>query len=160
TQIQALVAQYYPDDTIEVQTMQANFQESHAELKSLAQLLAYASAISLLLAAFGIYVLAATSVQKRGREIILRKLYGANAYAIARLVVREFALLIGIAALLALPLAYLSIQNYLADFIERAPIGVWTILAAFIVSSVVAGLATLRHTLSAMRMMPVQVLRE
>ena len=99
-------------------------------------------------------------VQRRTKEIVLRKLYGANGAAITKLLAKEFFVLIGIGAVIGLPIAYWRIQVYLSGFLERAPIGVTTILGALLVGLVVAVLSTLRHTFSAVRIAPVQVLRD
>jgi putative ABC transport system permease protein len=126
----------------------------------LARLLAAASVIATAIAAFGIYVLAAYSVRRREKEIVLRKLYGAGHATIARLVAREFAVLVGAGALLGLPFAWVAIQRWLDAFAERAPIGVWTLVAALLVAAVVALVATLRHALAAVRIRPILALRE
>jgi putative ABC transport system permease protein len=99
-------------------------------------------------------------VQRRTREIVLRKLYGASAGAIGRLVAREFATLIGIGALVGLPAAWLATARYLAGFTERAPVGLWTLSAALAIAALVALGSTLRHTLTAVRVTPVLALRD
>jgi putative ABC transport system permease protein len=105
-------------------------------------------------------VLAAYSVRRREKEIVLRKLYGAGHAAIAQLVAREFAALVGAGALLWLPFAWVSIQRWLAAFTERAPIGAWTLGAALLVAGIVALVSTLRHALAAVRIRPASALRE
>jgi ABC-type antimicrobial peptide transport system permease subunit len=113
----------------------------------------------LAIAGFGTYVLAAHTVQRRAREIVLRKLHGAGPSHIALLVVRETGALALLAALAALPLAWLGIGRYLAQYVERAPIGGWTLLAAFAMTLLVAALAVARHAWLAMRMRPADALR-
>jgi putative ABC transport system permease protein len=132
----------------------------YADDLRLARLLAAASAIATAIAAFGIYVLAAYTVRRREKEIVLRKLYGAGHAAIARLVAREFAVLVGAGALLGLPFAWVAIQRWLGGFAERAPIGGWTLVAALLVAGTVALMATLRHALAAVRIRPAAALRE
>jgi putative ABC transport system permease protein len=125
----------------------------------LAGLLGTASLVALIIAAFGIYVLSAYSVQRRAREIVLRKMHGASRTAIARLLGKEFALLIGAGALLGLPVAAVTSQRYLADFVERAPMGAWPLVWALALAALVALAATTRHTLAAMRIKPALALR-
>lgn len=79
--------------------------------------------------------------------------------AIARLVGKEFALLIGAGALLGLPLAALAIERYLTGFVARAPMGAWPLLAALFLALLVALGATARHTLAALRIAPAAALR-
>jgi putative ABC transport system permease protein len=159
--IEALLSRYFPNETFAVkrlQTVVANL--FYADDVRLAKLLAAASVIATAIAAFGIYVLAAYSVQRRRKEIVLRKLYGAGGAAIGALVAREFSALVGAGALLGLPVAYLAIARWLAGFTERAPIGVWTLVAALLVALAVALVSTLRHALAALRIRPALALRE
>jgi len=158
--IEALWPRYFPNDVLEVQRMVALFSQNYADDRRLAKLLAASSVIATAVAAFGIYVLAAYSVQRKAREIVLRKLYGAGGAAIGRLVAREFLALIGIGALIGLPIAFVALQRYLASFTEQAPVGAWTLGAALLVSLLVALGSTVRHGLGAMRIRPVQALRE
>lgn len=158
-QVDALWRQHLPTHATAIRRASSYFAANYADDLRLAKLLAAASLTATLLAAFGIYVLSAYSVQRRTREIVLRKLYGANRSAIARLLSREFLLLTGIAALLGLPLAALAIARYLASFVEHAPVGGWTMAAALALIALVALAATARHTLAALRMAPALALR-
>ena len=159
-EIEDMWPRWFPNDVLEMERMDTIYAGNYADDLRLAKLLAASSVIATAIAAFGIYVLAAYSVQRRAREIVLRKLYGAGSAAVGGLVMREFLLLIGAGALLGLPPAWLAMEHYLAGFTERAPIGVWTIVAALLVAGAVALGSTLRHTLAAVRIRPALALRE
>ncbi|MCC2957631.1 ABC transporter permease [Massilia sp. IC2-477] len=158
--IEALWPRYFPNEVLEVQRMASLYALNYADDLRLAKLLAASSVIATAIAAFGIYVLAAYSVQRKAREIVLRKLYGAGRAAIGRLVAREFVALIGIGALLGLPVAFVAVQRYLAGFTERAPVGAWTLAAALVVAALVAMGSTVRHAVAAMQIRPAHALRE
>jgi putative ABC transport system permease protein len=152
---------YFPNEGLDVTRVSTLMSDMfYADDLRLAKLLAASSAIATAIAAFGIYVLAAYSVRRREKEIVLRKLYGAGNAAIAQLVAREFAALVGAGALLGLPFAWVAIQRWLGAFTERAPIGAWTLVAALLVAGVVALVSTLRHALAAVRIRPALALRE
>ena len=159
--IEALWPRYFPNEPVDIVRMPTLISDIfYADDLRLAKLLAASSAIATAIAAFGIYVLAAYSVRRREKEIVLRKLYGAGSAAIARLVAREFAALVGAGALLGLPFAWVAIQRWLGGFTERAPIGAWTLVAALLVAGVVALMSTVRHALAAVRIRPASALRE
>jgi putative ABC transport system permease protein len=94
---------------------------NYADDARLAKLLATATAtaIALVIAAFGTYTLAAHTVQRRAREIALRKLYGATPRDVGRLMARETGLLAVMAALGALPVAALLIHLHLTGYAHR-----------------------------------------
>jgi len=159
--IEALWPRYFPNETLDVVRMKSFIAaEFYDEDLRLAKLLAASSVIALAIAAFGIYVLAAYTVQRRTKEIVLRKLYGAGNGEIGNLLAREFAALFGAGALLGLPVAWLATQHYLAPFVERAPIGLWTLCAAAAVAAAVTVCATSRHAVAALRITPALVLRD
>lgn len=158
--ITAALQRVAPDQAIAIERAQAYLSANYADDLRLAKLLGLASMVAIAIAAFGIYVLATYSVQRMGRQIVLRKLYGAGRSAILALVGREFASLLALGAAIALPLAALVNARYLAGFVERAPIGPWPLLAALLLAVVVTLLSTLRHTLGALRMAPAHLLRD
>ncbi|WP_426207724.1 ABC transporter permease [Massilia sp. TWP1-3-3] len=157
--IEPLWRRQFPNELFALRRAASYFEEGYADDVRLAKLLGAASVVALLIAAFGIYVLAAYSVQRRAREIVLRKLHGASRSAIARLLGKQYAALIGAGALLGLPLAAVVMQRYLAGFVERAPMGWWPLAGALAFAALVALAATTRHTLAAMRIAPALALR-
>jgi putative ABC transport system permease protein len=158
-QIAPLWQRTFPEDPLVLRRAASYFEEGYVDDVRLAKLLGAASVVALVIAAFGIYVLSAYSVQRRSREIVLRKMHGASRSAIARLLGKEFAMLIGAGAVLGLPLAALVTERYLAGFVERAPMGLWPLACALSFAALVALAATTRHTLAAMRIAPALALR-
>jgi putative ABC transport system permease protein len=75
----AAVWRYFPAHPAVLRSAASYYALAYADDVRLAHLLACATLVVLVLAAFGIYVLAAHSVQRRSREIVLRKLHGAAA---------------------------------------------------------------------------------
>ncbi|MYN15638.1 FtsX-like permease family protein [Rugamonas sp. FT107W] len=158
--IAAAWSRYFPASEPVIRAAGSYYAQAYAEDVRIARLLACATAVVFALAAFGIYVLAAHSVQRRAREIVLRKLHGAGRDAIAVLVSREFLLLTAAAAAAGLPLAWLAIERYLAGFAERSPLGGWAPAAALAFALLIVAMATIRHTVAAMRIAPAQALRD
>jgi putative ABC transport system permease protein len=158
-QITQIWKSYFPNNVLTMRRSTSLVEQNYADDIRLAKLLSAATVLAVIIAAFGIYVLAAYSVRRQVKEIALRKLYGARGKAIAILVGKEFLGLIGISALIGLSLGALSISHYLASFVEQAPIGIWTLLASLVFALVIAFFSTLRHTLSALRIAPAIVLR-
>lgn len=158
--IEPLWRRAFPNAILEIQTQQTILANRYAEDTRLMRILAISSVTAIALAAFGIYVLSAYSVQRSRREIVLRKLHGAGSRQIALMLAREFSLLVGAGAVIGLPPAAVATQRYMAGYTEHAPIGGWTLAAALLLAMLVALIATTRHTLTAMRMPPVLALKD
>jgi ABC-type antimicrobial peptide transport system permease subunit len=157
--VRALWPKYFPDAMLKTRSAADILAVNYADDARMARLLALATGIALAIAAFGTYVLSAHTVQRRAREIVLRKLYGAGRSAIGALVVKEIGVLTALAALVGLPPAALAIQRYLAGYVEHAPIGGWTMLLALAATLAIACAAVARHAWLAMRMKPADALR-
>jgi cell division protein FtsX len=150
----------FPNAILEIQTQQRILADRYAADARLMRILAISSLTAIALAAFGIYVLSAYSVQRSRREIVLRKLHGAGGSDIAMMLAREFSVLVAAGAIIGLPLAAVATQRYLASYTEHAPVAGWTLAAALLLAILVALLATTRHTLTAMRMSPALALKD
>jgi putative ABC transport system permease protein len=157
--VQALWPGYFPNAVLEMHHAKDILAANYDEDARLAKLLTISTGIALAIAAFGIYALSAYTVQRRAKEIVLRKLYGAGRSDIARLVAREIGVLILVSAVIGLPVAAVAIELYLADFVERAPIGYWALLFALTSTLAIALVAVARHGWIAMNMTPASALR-
>lgn len=156
---ETLQQKYFPNDVITLRPLTSVYAENYADDLRLVKLLGLGTLVAIAIAAFGIYVLSAYTVQRLTKQIVIRKLFGAEAGAIAGLVGREFLILISVGSLIGLPLSAFAIQYYLGDFVTRAPIGIWTLLGSMLVVLVVTIASTLRQTFIAMRMSPIEALR-
>jgi hypothetical protein len=159
SQVDALWKQHFPDYVMHATPAREFFALQYADESRVAHALALGAGVAFVLAAFGVYVLAAYTVRRRVREIILRKLHGAYPRDIATLLLYEFGWLLGMSGLLAIPVAWVAIERYLNQYHERAPLGLWPLGLALLFAAVIAGVSTARHTLAAMRVSPAQVLR-
>jgi predicted permease len=157
--IEPVWRQYFPHGMMTMKSAASIFGENYRQDLRMVKILGAASLVALALAAFGIYVLSAYTVQRSRREIVIRKLYGASNGAIARRLGREFGLTVAVAGLIGLPAAAFAIRYYLSGFAEHAPLGQWPLVAAVALALLAALAATARHTAAAMRMSPVQALR-
>ncbi|WP_374356196.1 FtsX-like permease family protein [Chitinimonas sp.] len=153
-QIEALWPRYFPDDVSIIAPVQQYIDERYADVRNFGLLIGTASLVALLLAGFGVYALAAYTVRRKTREIVLRKLYGAPSSAIAGLLGREFAALLLLAALIGLPLAAMLSQHYQADFVVQTSYLGWALLAALLITCAMGVVAGLRHTLAALAIRP------
>jgi putative ABC transport system permease protein len=157
--VRAIWPKHYPDMELNVQSARSIYAANYANDARVARLFAVATAIALVIAFFGAYVIAADTVQRRTREIVLRKLYGARSADITRLVARELGIQIAFAALIGLPVAALAIARYLAPFVERTPLAYPALALAFVAAVATVALAGARHVRAAVRLRPATALR-
>jgi putative ABC transport system permease protein len=151
---------FYPDDALDPQTADEAVAQPYEREHAFARVAAGTTIIALLLSAFGVYALAAYTVRRSAREIVVRKLYGAGRGRIARLVAQEFAPLLAAAAVVGLPLAGWLAHAWQDNFTARSPGILWVLPAALLALLATTLLAALRHARLAMAMRPAQALRD
>ena len=88
------------------------------------------SVLGILIACLGLFGLASFTMEQRTKEIGVRKVLGASVSTIVLLLSREFVILVGIALVLAAPVAYFGMNRWLQDFHYRIDIGPDTFLVA------------------------------
>lgn len=93
--------------------------------------------LAILIACLGLFGLASYTVEHRTREIGIRKVFGASEGTIMRLVSREFIILSLISIVLAFPIAYYFMSNWLENYVYRTSIGALLFIIAGLLTLVI-----------------------
>jgi putative ABC transport system permease protein len=88
------------------------------------------SALAILIACVGLFGLSSYVAEMRTKEIGIRKILGSTPEKIVLLLSREFALLVLLAFLIAVPISYYAMSRWLQGFAFRTTVAVWIFLAA------------------------------
>ncbi len=118
-----------------------------------------ATILSLVIVLMGVIGLLSLSVQKRTKEIAIRKVIGASVPAIIRLFLLEYLPLLLAAGLVASPFAYWILQRWLDDYATRITITVIPFAAALGTLALLMGLLIVGQTTSAALANPVKSLK-
>ncbi len=90
----------------------------------LSEIVTSASLLAVIIAGLGLFGLASLMVVRRTKEIGIRKVLGATSSNIVLLVNKEFTLLIGISFLVAAPIAWFTMREWLKDFAYSIELGI------------------------------------
>jgi putative ABC transport system permease protein len=118
-----------------------------------------AATLAILLACLGLFGLAAFTTVQRTKEIGIRRVLGANIANIIMLVTRNFLLLVGVAILIAIPLAWYAGNKWLQDFAYRINISGWVFIIAALIALVIAFASLSFQAIKAAVANPVKSLR-
>jgi len=117
------------------------------------------SGLSLLIACLGLFGLSIFIVERKIKEIGIRKVLGASISGIVGLLSADFIKLVILSMLVATPLAWYFMHNWLNDFAYHVSIGWWVFLAAGAIAMVIAVLTISIQTIKAALANPVRSLR-
>ena len=115
--------------------------------------------ISLIIVLLGMIALVSLSIQKRTKEIGIRKVLGASVPSILKLLYREFALLLLIAFVVAVPLAWYTVSTWLQGYAFRINIHWLYFALPFIFMIAIALITVSFQTIKAAIANPVKSLR-
>jgi putative ABC transport system permease protein len=117
------------------------------------------SLFAIFIACLGLFGLATLTVVRRTKEIGIRKVLGATVAGLTGLIVREFALLVGVATVIAWPLAYWGLSRWLQHFAYHIDMPWWAFPVAGGVALLIAVLTVSVRALGAAHTDPARVLR-
>ncbi|MGN6212811.1 ABC transporter permease [Parafilimonas sp.] len=116
-----------------------DFQENYDAENKLSAIVGDFTIIAILISCLGLFGLATFSAEQRIKEIGVRKVLGASVSSIVALLSTDFLKLVGIAVIIASPLAWLIMKKWLQSFAYRTHIS-WTV---FLITALVAMLIAL-----------------
>jgi len=93
--------------------------------------------LAILIACLGLFGLASYTVEQRTREIGIRKVFGASESTIIKLVTKDFIILSLISIVLAFPVAYYFMSNWLENYVYRTNLGVLLFIIAGLLTLVI-----------------------
>jgi putative ABC transport system permease protein len=148
-----------PDNPLEYTFLDSRFEEFYQADAQRGQIFLTFSMIVVFIACMGLFALVSYSVESRTKEIGIRKVLGASVQNIVGMVSKEFLMLIIIASVLAIPVAYFFMQKWLQDFAYRIDMGAGVFVVAGLVTILIASITISLRSVKAATANPVKSLR-
>lgn len=144
-------ASFYDDD----------LQEAYAEYKTMFRLFTFLSLIAISISLMGLLGIAVFTTEARTKEISVRKVLGASVNNLVFILSKGFIVMIGLSALISIPLAYYVFETYvLVEFREQITIGLMELLPGVMLIIIVALITVGGQTLRASKANPADMLRD
>lgn len=160
TQLHHLWAQLTPDTPFEYRFLQDRLDARLVGLRILTALMQWIAGFLALIACLGVFGMASFAVQRRTREMGVRKVFGASAKQVAITLSAQFTRLVLLAVVLATPLAWQLSELFLNDFSNRVELDAVSYLAGGAIALMLTWGVAGYHTLQAAWVNPVQSLRQ
>lgn len=157
--VERLFNETYPAHVFQSQFLDEKISNFYRQENQLSQLYKIFAAIAIFISCLGLYGLVSFMAVQRTKEVGIRKVLGATVGKIVYLFSKEFTLLIGIAFVVAGPVAYYIMNNWLQNFTFRIRLGVGIFVIAIVLSIVIAWLTVGYRAVRAALANPVKSLR-
>jgi len=150
---------FFPGNTYEYFFLDDHFNQQYSADNRFGRVFGLFTCLAILVACLGLFGLASFTTLQRTKEIGIRKVLGASVPGILKLLYREFAILLGIAFLVAIPFAWFGLENWLENYAFRIKLH-WTFfMVPFIAIGIIAWLTVSYQSLKASLANPVKSLR-
>ena len=136
-----------------------DFQSNYEKDQRASEIVRYFTIVTILIACLGLFGLSVFSAEQRNREIGIRKVLGASVTNITLLLSRDFLGLVCIAILIASPLAWYGMNQWLQGFAYRIGIGWWLFPVAGLIAIAIAWITVSFQAIKASLANPVKALR-
>ncbi len=158
-QIEAQWKQIAPGQPFSYQFMDDSFDDMYRAEQRIGTISLTFAVLAILIACLGLFGLAAFTAEQRTKEIGIRKVLGASVLSIVGLLSKDFLKLVFIAILIASPLAWYAMSQWLKDFAYRIDIAWWMFALAGLLAVGIALLTVSFQSIKAALMNPVKSLR-
>ena len=118
------------------------------------------SSLAVFISLLGLVALTAYMIEQRRKEVSIRKVLGASIKRLILMLNREYTVLVIIAFLVAAPVAYYSMQDWLSAFKYRISIHPILFVAAFVAFLVLSWLVTIFQSFQVLKENPADILRD
>ncbi|MBU8892770.1 MAG: FtsX-like permease family protein [Bacteroidales bacterium] len=159
TAIESKWTEFFPEIDYEYEFLEDAYYSMYSSDAKMSKLFLYFSGLIILISCLGIYGLASFSIEKRIKEIGIRKILGGSLKDISVLLSKQFMIWVFISNILAVPLVYYIAERWLRDFEYHINIS-WIQFAIGIIIIFIIALSTvLIQTIKAARINPAKILR-
>ena len=150
---------HFPDVLMELSFVDEKLNDQYRSEQKYSKFFLYFSILALFIACLGLFGLTAYATQQRIKEIGVRKVLGASVGNIAAMLSIDFLKLIVLAVLVAFPIAWLVMNNWLQDFAYRVNMSWWNFTLAGLIAILIAFFTISIQSIKAAFTNPIKSLR-
>lgn len=148
-----------PDEAFSYHFLDSNFGEMMKSEQVLSKAIAIFALLAVFISCLGLYGLSAFTADQRTKEIGIRKVLGASATSIVRMLNRQYIILVVAAVVVAAPLSIWAMSQWLDGFAYRVTIEPVWIIGTFLTALLIAILTVSYHSLKVARINPADTLK-
>ena len=149
----------YPDYVFDYAFLNKSIENFYEDDLRFTRLINAFSLVAIIIGCMGIFGLSAFAAFNRTKEIGIRKVLGASISSIIEMLAKDFIKLVAVSNIIAWPLAYYFMNEWISDFAYHIGIGVWIFLFSGALTLLIAFVTVGYHSLKAATSNPVDALR-
>jgi putative ABC transport system permease protein len=128
--MESIFKKLIPSVPFDYDFVDTEYAEKFAAEERIGNLASFFAALAIFISCLGLFGLASFVAEKRTKEIGIRKVLGATIYNLWQMLSKEFVVLVIVACVIAVPLAYYFLNNWLQNYEYRTAISWWVFAIA------------------------------
>ena len=157
--IAAVCQQYSPEETFNYKFADEEYANKFADEERVGKLAGFFAILAIFISCLGIFGMASFMAEQRTKEIGVRKVLGASVLSLWGLLSKDFVMMVLIALLIATPIAYYFMHNWLQNYEYRTTLAWWVFAAAGAGALLVTLITVSFQSIKAATANPVECLR-
>jgi len=157
--LKKLYNRLFPGNPFDYFFADESFDKQYSNEQQLGSVFIASATVAILIACLGLFGLVSFSARQRIKEIGIRKVLGASVKDITTLLSKDFIKLVLVSILIASPVAWWLMHNWLKDFAYRTDISWWIFVVAGVIAVFIAVTTVSFQAIKAARANPVKNLR-
>lgn len=152
--VKAVIDELYPDKIFDASYVEDDIKMVFASENRVLEIMVLFTILSLFVSALGLVAMSSYYMQQERRTVSLKKVYGADYDTVLWGLVAEFMKMIGVAFVIAVPVAWYLMHTWLNGYSYRIGLHWWIFAVAGLFTAVIAALAVLWQAVRAARTNP------
>lgn len=148
-----------PDTEFLGSYLDENIERTLVKERTMTTMISSGSILAIILSCIGLFAISLLIVSQRQKEIGIRKVVGASVSTITLLLTKDFLKLVGIAFIIATPIAWYATSQWLQDYVYRINLTIWIFLMAGTIALIIALFTISFRTIQAAIKNPVESLK-
>ena len=157
--MESIFTRFNPNFPFKYQFADEEFANIYSSENTVSSLANYFAILAIFISCLGLFGLAAFTAERRQKEIGIRKVNGATITQVLTLLNKDFVKWVGIAFLIALPISWYAMNQWLAGFAYKTALSWWVFALAALLGVVVAIVTVSYQSIKAAIVNPVKSLR-
>lgn len=158
--IEAFYKEFNPGYALDYEFLDKTYETQYLAEQRVSSLSRIFAFVAIIISCLGLFGLAAFTVERREKEIGIRKILGAGQFSIVTLLSGDFTKMVIAAILFAIPISYYIAQDWLTNFAYHIELSWWFFGISSLAALLIAWLTVGIQTVKAARVNPITCLRD
>ena len=159
-QVEAVVAEVFPGRYFDGEYMEKMIVDVFCDESRVLRIVLIFTLLSILVSALGLFAMSSYYMQQETRSVSVKKVFGADYSGMLKELVLSFMKMVGIAFVVAIPVAWFIMNHWLSGYGHRIDLYWWIFAVAGLIVAIIAAISVLYQSIKTARTNPAEALKK